>query len=211
MRTSIIGTFFMASPVELQEGKRWYSDAAKVAESISDETGISFIKVAGVIAALSPQNPWDRNVTDARNICQVYSIDGKDAAQAVKVGTFGANKAKAIKILQCEGLVNYVTVCNILNGQKVINFYRSILGHDAAVCVDGHAYSVWLGERVSTSDTPTITPKLYQRISDDYIQATHKINEILGTSYKPCTVQAITWVVHRNLYAGLRRKRSKSA
>lgn len=211
MRTSIIGTFFLASPVEVREGKRWYSDAAKIAESISDETGISHLKVAGVIAALSPQNPWDRNVTDARNICQVYSIDGKDAAQAVKVGTFGANKAKAIKILQCEGLVDYVTVCHILNGQKVVNFYRSILGHDDAVCVDGHAYSIWLGERVSTKDTPKLTTNLYNRIAEDYRECTTKINEILGSNYKPSTVQAITWVVHRNLYAGQRRKRSKSA
>jgi hypothetical protein len=87
----------------------------------------------------------------------------------------------------------------------------SILGDIEAVCVDGHAYSIWLGERVSTSDTPKITPKLYQRIADDYVQATVKINEIMGTRYKPSTVQAITWVVHRNLHQGQRKKRSKKA
>lgn len=211
MRTSILGTFFMASPSEIEEGKHWYSDAARIAETISDETGISYIKVAGVIAALSPQNPWERNVQDARNICQIYNIDGKDAAQNVKVGTFGANKAKAIKILECGDLTEYVIAYDILNGQKVINFFLSILGHDDAVCVDGHAYSIWLGERVSTSDTPKMTPKLYQRIADDYVQATVKINEILGTQYKPYTVQAITWVVHRNLYAGQRKKLTKKS
>lgn len=200
----------MASPTEIEEGKRWYSTAARIAETISDETGISYAKVVGVIAALSPQNPWDRNIQDARNICEAYRIDGKDAAQAVRVGTFNANKRKAIAILECEN-ARESDIAAILNGQKIINFFFSVLGHDLAVCVDGHAYSIWLGERVSTSDTPKITPKLYNRIADDYRQATAKINEIMGTSYKPSTVQAITWVVHRNLYGGQRKKRSKKA
>ena len=201
----------MASPVEVREGQRWYSDAANIAESISDETGIPYFKVVGVIAALSPQNPWERNIQDARNICATYSIDGKDAAQAIKCGTFNANKAKALRILEGDDFTDYIVVCDILKGLKVINFYLSILGNDEAVCVDGHAYSIWLGERVSTSDTPSITPKLYTRIADDYRQATAKINEIMGTRYKPSAVQAITWVVHRNLYAGQRKKRSKKA
>lgn len=211
MRTSILGTFFMASPAEVQEGEQWYRNAERIAEELSDKFRLSMEQAAGIIAALSPQNPWERNIQDAHNICHAYNIGGKDAAQNVRVGTFGANKHKAIAILKCDGLTDYVTVCDILKGQKVINFYLSILGHDDAVCVDGHAYSIWLGERVSTNDTPKITPKLYQRISDDYIQATHKINEIMGNRYLPSTVQAITWVVHRNLYKGQRKKRSRKA
>lgn len=209
MRTSIIGTFFLASPTEVQEGKHWYRNAARIAEQLSDSYNISMAQAAGIIAALSPQNPWERNVTDSFNICEAYRIDGKDAAQSIKCGTFGANKRKAIAILECNGRESDISA--ILNGQKVVNFFYSILGHDLAVCVDGHAYSIWLGERVSTSDTPKITPKLYQRISDDYIQATHKINEIMGTRYLPSTVQAITWVVHRNLYQGQRKRRSSKA
>ena len=211
MRTSIIGTFFMASPAELQEGRQWYSNAAKIAADLRDKYDLPMISAAGIIAALSPKNPWERNIQDAYNVCEAFTIDGKDAAQSVKVGTFGVAKAKAIKILQCVDLLDYMEVCNILRGQKVINFYLSILGNDDSVCVDGHAYSIWLGERVSTSDTPKITPKLYERIAQDYRESTDKINEIMGTAYRPSTVQAITWVVHRNLYQGQRKKRSKKA
>lgn len=209
MRTSIIGTFFLASPAELQEGKQWYRNAARIAADLSDKFDLPMISAAGIIAALSPQNPWERNVRDAYNVCEAYRVDGKDAAQSVKCGTFNTNKRKAIAILESDGLTD--TVTDILKGQKVVAFFQSILSNPEAVCVDGHAYSIWLGERVSTSDTPKITPKLYQRISDDYIQATHKINEIMGTRYLPSTVQAITWVVHRNLYQGQRKRKAKRA
>lgn len=206
MRTSILGTFFLASPAELQEGIAWYRNAARIAADLSDKFNISMSQAAGIIAALSPQNPWERNVQDAFNICEAYRIDGKDAASSVKCGTFNSNKAKAIAILECDGWTS--TVSLILKGQKVVAFFHSIMSDHEAVCVDGHAYSIWLGERVSTSDTPKITPKLYDLIAQDYRDATDKINELTGSSYLPSTVQAITWVVHRNLYAGQRKKRS---
>lgn len=206
MRTSIIGTFFLASPTEVQEGKHWYRNAARIAEQLSDSYNISMAQAVGIIAALSPQNPWERNVRDAYNVCETFTIDGKDAALSVKCGTFGVNKRKAIAILESDGLSN--AIADILKGQKVVAFYRSILGDCHAVCVDGHAYSIWLGERVSTSDTPSITPKLYKQIADDYRESTAKINSILGTSYIPAQVQAITWVVHRNLYQGVRKRKA---
>lgn len=205
MRTSIIGTFFLASPSELQEGLSWYSQASLVCERISNDTGVPYHQVAGIVAALSPQNPWERNLQDANSLCLAYVSGGVEDAQAVKVGTFGNNKRKAISILQA---INEQSIQDILNGLKVQNFYASILGSRSAVCVDGHAYSIWLGERVSTSDTPKITPRLYQRILQDYSDSTDKLNSILGTDYLPFQVQAVTWVVHRNLYGGKRKKRS---
>ena len=209
MRTSIIGTFFMASPAELQEGRQWYSNAAKIAADLRDKYDLPMISAAGIIAALSPQNPWERNIQDSYNVCETYTVDGKDAALSVKCGTFNANKRKAIAILESDGLTD--TVTDILKGQKVVAFFHSILGNPEAVCVDGHAYSIWLGERVTTTDTPKLTPKLYERIAQDYRESTNKINEIMGTAYWPSTVQAVTWVVHRNLYQGQRKKRSKKA
>lgn len=207
MRTSIIGTFFLASEAELQQGRMWYQQANDLARKIGCKYDLPTAIVAGVIAALSPQNPWERNIADADNICQVFTQDGKDAAEAVKVGTFGANKRKALQILELGQVFTAQDILAILNGLKVQNFWWSILLDNKAVCVDGHAYSIWLGERVSTSDTPKITPKLYDRIAQDYVNATAKINQILDSSYTPAQVQAITWVVHRNLYQGKRKSR----
>lgn len=209
MRTSIIGTFFLASPAELQQGRVWYQQANDIARMIGCKYELPTAIVAGVIAALSPQNPWERNVLDAENLCQVFTQDGRDAVEGVKVGTFGANKRKAIRILELGLVFTAKEILTILNGLKVQNFWWCIQLDNKAVCVDGHAYSIWLGERVSTTDTPKITPKLYERIAQDYVTATGKINEILDASYTPAQVQAITWVVHRNMYANQRKSRAK--
>jgi hypothetical protein len=199
MRTSILGTFFLASLTETQEGACWYSDALQYCHNIKNRYGLRVEKVAGVVAALSPNNRWERNMLDAERLIDLFMVGGKDAAQEYKAATYGINKDKALAIL-CLEHSSLNTIPEILNGQKVKAFFHCILGSDQHVCVDGHAYSIWLGERVTTSDTPKITPKLFNKISEDYIEATNKINEILGTHYVPAQIQAITWITHRNLY-----------
>lgn len=196
MRTSILGTFFLASEAEKIEGIEWYERAHRLACTLGRQSRYNVIQCAAVIAVLSPQNPWERNCIDAENMVMA------DDPSMIKVGTFNANKQKAIRILNGEAPLD------VLGGLKVRDFYRSIMGSQDAVCVDGHAYSIWLGERVSTTDTPKITPKMYETIKGDYISATVKINEITGSSFTPYQVQAITWVVHRNLYAGQRKPKS---
>jgi hypothetical protein len=195
----------MASAAELQEGKRWYADANLICCRIAADTNTPIPTVAAVMAALSPQNPWERNCSDAEALIRLYKADGKDAAESYKVGTFGINKRKAIACLQEVSRDGHL---KILNGLKVQAFYLSILGDTDAVCVDGHAYSIWLGERVSTTDTPKITPKLYETIADDYRKCAAKIREITGEYLYPAQIQAITWVVHRNLYKGQRKRRT---
>lgn len=185
----------------------WYQQANDIARKLGNQFDLPTAIVAGVIAALSPQNPWERNVVDAENIISTYKQDGREAAESIKVGTFGANKRKALQILDLGFVFTAKEILEILGGLKVQNFWWCILLNNKAVCVDGHAYSIWLGERVSTSDTPKITPKLYERIAQDYTDATGKINEILDADYTPYQIQAITWVVHRNLYGGKRKSR----
>jgi hypothetical protein len=211
MRTSILGSFFLASPLEVQEGRSWYQNANSICRDIGGRYDIPTATVAGVIAALSPQNPWERNVADADNMCDAYVNLGRTDAETIKVGTFGANKRKALDVLDLGVGYGGMAVLNILNGLKVQNFFESILLNQKSVCVDGHAYSIWLGERVSTSDTPKITPKLYDRIKQDYISSTDKINSILDSEYTPSQIQAITWIVHRNMYRGRRKLRRKQS
>ena len=95
MHTPILGTFFLASAQEIQEGANWYRNANCIAEAIAIKTGLSIRKVAGVIAALLPRNRWERNFIDAEQLCLLYSVDGVDAAKQLKVSTFNGNKQKA--------------------------------------------------------------------------------------------------------------------
>lgn len=190
---SILAVFFSANAVERHEGLSWYGRAQSVARRLADQHGYDVSTIAGVISALSPNNRWERNVIDAEALIKVYTYGGD--VEALKVCTFSKNKAKAIAILQGDDPLD------VLGGHKVRAFYDCIIGGDS-VCVDGHAYSIWLGQRVTTNNTPKISDKLYNKISEDYRIATKQINEITGDFYLPSQVQAITWVVWRNLHSG---------
>ena len=71
---NIIKMYEQASNEEIAETSKWYSDAQKFTETLSLEFNnqISSIKIAGVIAALSPRNEWNRNKFDAKQICKEF-------------------------------------------------------------------------------------------------------------------------------------------
>lgn len=189
----ILAVYFTASDSEILNGERWYCDAQDIANSIATDLGLSVETVAGVIAALSPNNRWERNVIDARNICTAYQHGGHVDAAAVKVATFNANKLKALQILSGSDPLA------VLSGLKVRSFYCCIMGDPDAVCVDGHAYSIWQGERIATTATPKISPKLYSAIAADYIKAADVLSAVTGRGYPGSQIQAITWLAWRRL------------
>jgi hypothetical protein len=116
----------------------------------------------------------------------------------IKVCTFNKNKQKAIEILNLES-VDTEAIASILNGQKVVAFYRSIMGDNNAVCVDGHAYAIFIGERIPTTKTPSITPKLFETIQRAYQLVAKRSVELCGVELTPTQVQAVTWVTYRRL------------
>ena len=75
---------------------------------------------------------------------------------------------------------------------KMIEFYHCIQELDD-VCVDGHAYSIWLGSRVVLAKVPSIGVKLRRTIKADYRAAA----ETLGIS--PYELQAVTWCAWRRV------------
>jgi hypothetical protein len=156
---------------------------------------VSADAVAGVIAALSPNNRWERNLRDADALIRAYTLGGLSDALEVKTSTYNKNKAKALDILGGK------LPLDVLGGLKVRAFYGCIIGADD-VCVDGHAYAIWRGERISTSSTPKISAKLYGSIVADYVKAAATINSVLGTTYRAYQVQAITWLTWRRMVKG---------
>ena len=73
------------------------------------------------------------------------------------------------------------------------------MGSQDTVCVDGHAYCIWFGDRMVLSDVPNIGKKMYAEITSDYVEAAR----ILTESGNPITcyeVQAVTWVAWRRLH-----------
>ena len=192
----IVGTFMQATTQEVEHGRTWYQLAYDIANRIGLEYQLNTETVAAVIAALSPNNKWGRNCKDAENVIAAFMLGDDTDAMKVKVCTYGKNLAKAVAILQATHC-DYET---ILKGPKVIEFYHSILGADNDVCIDGHAYSIWFGERLTMKEVPSIGVKLRRTIKADYIAATQFINDNGEEKFTPCQIQATTWVAHKRIH-----------
>lgn len=182
----------LASVADVVAGQDWYDTARHAATALSNRYGIDVTTACGVIAALSPRNKWTRNLIDAENLINVYVTSSKQACDSIKVCTFGKNKAKALSILDAIPTLDVVE--SILSGPKLIEFFRCIIGQDD-VCIDGHAYSIWFGDRITLTNVPSIGVKLRRQIKQDYMAVALK-NEM--PAY---VLQAITWVTHRRLHS----------
>ena len=195
----ISGMLMLASETDIHDGLYWYQRAYDLAvKFIHAYDGLTMGQAVGVIAALSPNNKWERNCIDAETMIKTWHISGD--YDAIKVCTFNKNKAKAIAILNLDmESVDTEAIANILNGQKVVAFYRSIMGDKNAVCVDGHAYAIFIGERIVTSRTPSITPKLFETIQRAYQLVAKRSIDLCGVELTPTQVQAVTWVTYRRL------------
>mgnify|MGYP001397859959 CR=1 FL=1 len=97
----IVAKFTLATTQEVQLGCDWYPSALAIAGRIADKYDTSPEIVAGVIAALSPNNRWERNIVDAEAIIKCWAAGGTRTDMLnVKVCTYGKMKAKAVEILK---------------------------------------------------------------------------------------------------------------
>ena len=189
---NIKAIYQLATLTEQQDGITWYPAAKAIARNLANRHGIHPAEAAGVIAALSPRNRWERNIQDADALIAAFQAGGAEQAQLTKVCTFGANKAKAIRILTA-GVLTDADVLAILSGPKLQEFYSCIQGLND-VCIDGHAFCIWAANRTGLADVPAIGVKLRREIKADYQAAADE----LGITPSAC--QAITWVTWRRIH-----------
>lgn len=177
---NIIKTFHDATSKELDNGLWWYKRVNKTANGLAKSHKLTVKTVASIIAAVSPGLLWDNNVEVADRIMRNKSLAGLGVRWYD-----GVRKAELIR----DGHNPDV----ILKGNKVRAFATLIADptNRVHVCVDGHAYNVWMGSHAALDKTPTINDRLYRRISGDYM----KVAQSLGIY--PHQVQAVTWTVYR--------------
>ena len=189
---NIKAIYELASAADIADGMAWYGVAQCIAITLADRYGVPVNQAIGVLAALSPRNKWARNVIDAEQLINAYVTAGAEQAKLTKACTFGANKAKAIKILE-SGLETLPTALEILSGPKLREFASCIAGLDD-VCIDGHAWCIWQGARVTLADVPGIGVRLRREIKGDYAQAADDLG------LKASELQAITWITWRRIH-----------
>ena len=189
--------FKMATPEEVRDGVVWYANAQATAKRLALTNDVPLRIAVGVMAALSPNNRWERNIVDAGTLIAAY-LNGDDI-QSFKVSCYNAMKAKAWRIMD-EMPATDDEVLAILNGQKIMSFFSNIMGHDTCT-IDGHALNIARGERHGlTTDKTNIGKKLYAELQGAYGRAAKKAR-VNGRPLKAFEMQAITWVVWKRIHS----------
>ena len=185
---NIISVYRDADKTQHAEGLLWYSDAQRAAHNIAVEYDVPVYLVVAVIAALSPNNKWSRNVTNADALIGAF-VNG-DGLLSVKVSTYHAMKRKAWDILVARP--DYDGAKRMLKGQKITSFFMDIMG-EFNVTIDGHARNIAYGERVGlTDDRTNIGVREYRALQAAYEEAARRVGLM------PYQLQAIPWRVWRD-------------
>ena len=181
---NILKVYRRATTDDIANGVEWYSRAKRYSHAIADRTGIHVNTVIGVMAALSPNNKWERNVQDCERMCRAW-VRG-DELDDFKVSCYNTMKLKAWSILD-DDLTSDDEILDRLNGQKIRSFYSNIRGLDE-VTIDGHALNIALGVRQGlTTDKTNMSKKVYKQMQEVYVRAAKRVD------IKPHGLQAITW------------------
>jgi len=178
---NITRVYRASTPDDRVEGRRWYATARQLAESLDPENPV---RAAAVIAVLSPQLSWRRNVVEAQN-----------AYAGRPIRTLGRSADKARRILAGEDPED------VVSGPKVRAFWRTIVdpADPRAVVIDRHAIDIAagriLGDRVRGNYLARAGA--YDTVCDSYRRAARILSREDNSDISPAAVQATTWVYWR--------------
>ena len=189
---NIIACRRRAKPQDVAAGIAWYAEAYEECRLIAWQHNLPVYAVVGVVAALSPNNRWTTNITNARDLIDAF-VNDRDM-DSVSVCTYSAMKRKAWDILVTA--VRPGEMKAHLNGRKIVCFYENIMGEDTCT-IDGHARNIAYNERVNLTDNKTnIGVKEYANLQEAYRQAAKRCT-VNGRRFKAYELQAVTWVTWR--------------
>lgn len=174
MSENLIRLYHEARPAEITSGLQWYPTAHNIVIEWADTYQLSIATVASVIAAISPQVSWSRNLIIAKDI-----LAGDPPSIG---GAIGANveKAKRIREDHATNIVDYFPT-----GPKVASFAANLMGDWNVVTVDTHASQAAL---LNPLATPRLTIPAYAAFATAYQQAAKSLGML------PAHLQAIIWV-----------------
>jgi len=181
---NIIDCYESATEVQLMAGEQWYFSALALAEELADKHDLEPVNVAYAIAALSPQKDWITNQVAIIELCETGSTRFQS----------GVNIDKAKRCLAGE--------LSALRGPKVERFALAIINPlgDTTACIDRHAFSIWMDSKQTDVQQKVLARKgAYELVADAYAEAARILDVPVHT------VQAVTWVVWRDLHDVVRK------
>ena len=163
-----------------ESGTSWYDVALGHAQDMATEYNVDLWQAVAIIASLSPQTEWTRNLDEARELLSRWTMGLEITPR--NIGTTQDRLNRCFLALANDTS----DIARVKGTRKVASFFRAILGDPDAVTVDRHAYRVALGD--PTLDAPgKITDAVYRAIAAAYREAATHIGE------EPRVLQAITW------------------
>jgi len=189
IRANLRAWFDMANSQDRAQGRAWYNEAHDFAHLIADQTGVEPLTAAGVISALSPSNKWERNKIDALHLCQAWST-GRDP-ESVRCCTYGANKAKAWRILGGEQ--------DAFSGSPKTFAFAQTVGNRADNCVvidRWHARACLTRSKRRKVVQESLTPAQYNRVEALTVDEARKVDVL------PYVYQATVWVTIKRFWEG---------
>jgi hypothetical protein len=177
LRRNIRRTLKQATADQYAEGLRWYQCAHTFAVGLSTRYGLTLRQACGIVAALSPQCSWPKNMKDADALCRTG-----------RAPTLGDSVRKARRIAAGADPLD------VMHAPKTRAFFGNILNPETStdVTIDRHACDLACGVRRGDAYRPELRVVTgYQQLAAAY----RAVAAQLGMTAS--TVQAVTWLVWR--------------
>jgi len=187
----------LAGPAQRSAGQCWYAEAHAFVVELAEATGLDVVRVAGVVAALSPSVYWAANKRQAEALCRAYA-DGTDLLDVV-LTTYGrqCRKARAILTVHLSDVDWPVTIRHILGegkrprAFKTQAFFENILRPKSSnkVTVDQHIVNA-----AGMGDLFVQSARWCYDLIADVIRS-------LAVEYghRPQELQAIIWLTYKDV------------
>lgn len=180
--SKLVSTYRAATPDQLARGDRFYRAAEADIAREAPRAGVSFPVLAEIVACISPNMKWERNISDAvKLVSQWRAGEAPSGIQA-----YPANISKAVRIL--EGRES-LKIGRGGSGQKTYNFMRNLRGSRNHVTID-----LWMLRAINIGlhyRARNLTEKVYNRYAADLTEAARQVGAT------PRDFQAVVWTVVR--------------
>lgn len=181
MRHNIMSVYRVATREDISQGLAWYPRAHAIIREWADTFDRPIANVACVVAALSPQMEWKRNLIIAADV-----LAGDPPSIGGSIQRF-VRIAERIRDDRATDTANY-----FLQGCKVRSFAANLAGNFDLVTVDTHGAQIAAGSPLANLRVDTW--RRYEPVARAYVDAATLAR------IRPSELQAITWLTWKRLY-----------
>lgn len=181
MRHNILAVYRQSTREDITQGLTWYPRAHAIITEWAGTFERSIANVACVVAALSPQCAWNRNIIIAADI-----LAGNPPSIGGAIHSF-VRIAERIRDDRATQLDGYFKVAC-----KVRSFAANLAGNLDVVTVDTHGAQIAAGS--PRANLRVDRWRRYEPVASAYVDAAHY------AGIRPSELQAITWLTWKRLY-----------